>query len=969
MPPLHSVEQLRIWWQQRTHAGVIRLCLALAATAWVGAALLARQGLAWSRAAALFVMLVGALPGVLLVLRMRRQRRDDKAVLHSTVMQTEPELALALLRAAALSQASEADDARGSVTLARLHLQRSFGRIDRAALTVRAERVAWLATGVALLAAVGALVAAASDPLRLVEGANVLLAQDGLAPMTIRWIEREQMVVEPPSYLGLPQARLSFGPTRALPIGSEITVRGRALHPGRDLRLTDGRRSVPFVSDGGQALVARWKVTEDATVRLAAQFGDSRIESPVALRIHALPDYVPHVRLEGAPRRQRLLAAKRIAIHWEATDDHGIDEVSVVLRAGEREQRREVSKPRGGSVSDRGGIDLLSDDPFLARSYLPIEVTVQATDNDTEGGPNIGISAAITLLPPAIGEREVIRFRALRRGRDALALLLAQRLEAPVPTTVSARRYLAQQRAADQQAQRALADASAGRLEELASSVTPLALSGPLAALLLGQAEQLRKALVEASKHPGAASHRRLVERTEQALLAVDSALDALGAQDTRRAAKKLSEVATDALNAMALAGEPVHRQRAQTRLYADVQALREGGGHMQQLGWLGRDLGEIVLNHLARVERAWSAGDPYHARLAMHDLLARLRAPDPSMRSSGGGSGGPGGGGHQHGVEAGGGPGQAEGQPASQAAKQGKEQADAIEQLRQHNAAERDAAQQALDDALTAAERERLQQQLKDVAEQIRQVAKSLPQQASAPESAQADAARARAQAEAAASALERGDSEGAMRRGREAMQSLQAAQSKGAQRPQNSADAQAGRAAQQAAERLGKLLRQAKQAADGAQRRASERAGSTLRSIGGRVGELAKQAQRLRDQSRSGEAPLPQAIADKLGRAAHKMAAASRALKAGEGQRALRLQREAQRLLEMAQPDPPNHDPASAADGDGGAMARDAEVPAEQRSREAAEFRKRVTEGLSKPVPPHLREALRRYTEGLLR
>ena len=44
-------------------------------------------------------------------------------------------------------------------------------------------------------------------------------------------------------------------------------------------------------------------------------------------------------------------------------------------------------------------------------------------------------------------------------------------------------------------------------------------------------------------------------------------------------------------------------------------------------------------------------------------------------------------------------------------------------------------------------------------------------------------------------------------------------------------------------------------------------------------------------------------------------------------------------------------------------------AEAPEESRDERADAFRKRVTDGLGKDAPPHLKEALKKYTEGLLR
>ena len=104
-------------------------------------------------------------------------------------------------------------------------------------------------------------------------------------------------------------------------------------------------------------------------------------------------------------------------------------------------------------------------------------------------------------------------------------------------------------------------------------------------------------------------------------------------------------------------------------------------------------------------------------------------------------------------------------------------------------------------------------------------------------------------------------------------------------------------------------------------------------------------------------------------LQQAADAMDDAQRALQRGKGTKGLEEQRRAQRLLEMSQPESDPNDGGEGQPGDGKEFAREADVPPEQRDRAAEEFRKRVTEGLGRGAPPHLKDAIKRYTEGLLR
>src|ERR1019366_8876146 len=71
---------------------------------------------------------------------------------------------------------------------------------------------------------------------------------------------------------------------------------------------------------------------------------------------------------------------------------------------------------------------------------VPVEVTVEAKDDDPLTGPKWGASAAIVVVPPEVGEPEARRMDALRGLRDALVDALAWRLDNDVPADLSARK-------------------------------------------------------------------------------------------------------------------------------------------------------------------------------------------------------------------------------------------------------------------------------------------------------------------------------------------------------------------------------------------------------------------------------------------------------------------------------------------------------------------------------------------------
>ncbi len=93
----------------------------------------------------------------------------------------------------------------------------------------------------------------------------------------------------------------------------------------------------------------------------------------------------------------------------------------------------------GETKSDRGGQLLRLRDPFLKTSHAPVEVTVEAKDNDPLTGPKWGTSAAMALIPPDVGEPEARRLEALRALRGALVDSLAWRLANGPPVEPAAR--------------------------------------------------------------------------------------------------------------------------------------------------------------------------------------------------------------------------------------------------------------------------------------------------------------------------------------------------------------------------------------------------------------------------------------------------------------------------------------------------------------------------------------------------
>jgi uncharacterized protein DUF4175 len=967
--PAVAITRLQRIWEDEVRPSARRALIALTVGVVFGAAHLARVGSTPARIAAAASVAAILVALVVRTIVLRRRRNDVRRIVRGTIGQADPDLGAATIRALTLVDRTRADDRAGSPALADLHLARLLGRAPAERIAGHAARTGsrWSSAGFALAALCG--IVALSTPLRIVEGLDVLAAKGGVAPLDLVWLESVEMAVVPPEYLHQASSELAPFARTSAPRGSTITVRGRPLHDGRALVLTDGKTDEAFVDDGSGALVARWTLGDTTLLHVAARFGAVRVTQADEQAVISIPDELPTVKVEKAPRTVRILEEPSLPIHYEAVDDHGLREVDLVLRSGKREERRVLSRPVAGATIDRGGYEIRASDPFFKGTFTPVEVTVEARDNDVVSGPKWGKSAAILVILPQVGEPEALRYQALLKARDAVIDLLAFRLDDKVPERVASKST--GWKAADHLALEAEKQAIAVKAvnEALAGTYGGLGLRGRIVPLLRGQLRRLATAMdAETKGGPARAgladNHQKLVEETESALLAIDVGVRTQGVRDTRSVAKRLADVADETAEAAALASSGAESKvPAVARLDAAIEVLGGGATQLLRLGDLGLDLGEIVQNDLRRIARAREANDLLHAELAARDLAARLREPDPSF-SGGGGKGG---------TESGGPPSPGEsGEEASGAAEEGAQAARDLEDLTRDHAAQMDEVEDTLQKAASPEEMAALKEEVKRHAEAIREAVKKLPQQGGDPGSAESSAAAGRAAAESMAGSLERTELHDAVENGKKASQALKDAKQVGDQPNQFSQEQQAGREADRAREALERELGWAEDALEKLRKASSANAKADLEKASKAEQRLAERARDLGKKGESGDRSLPQDMLDRLNDAEQSMHDAEKALQEGDGDRGTRHQKEAQRLLEMArdqEKEPDDSESEGTRDGESKRAAKRTEIPDKNKHKGPEDFRRRVIEGLGGSSDPLLREAVKRYAEGLLK
>jgi hypothetical protein len=921
----------------------------------VAAAHVARHGTGPWRLLGAGLLLAGMGALIFVVSHARRTLADNRRLIAATLLKAEPNVGARALRALTLVERPR--EANGeSPELAQLHFQRVLTQAPADLLDKWAARTSDRARLLLLFVIVAAGAALAFDPARVFEGLDVLIARGGRAPVPMTWLESLRVEAQPPAYLRSDAHSLFPEGVAHEPVGSVIVFQGVPEREGRQLVLLGDGREVPFVSDGAGGVVARWQLARAVSLQVAARFGNVLIPEPETLSIEPVVDQAPTIALEDAPRSVLLKDLQALELRYAVRDDHGIREIALVLRSGGRESRRTLERLDGEGKQHTGAQALSPREPLLRRSFLPVEVTIEARDNDGVAGAKWGVSPAITIVPPGIGEGEAARYAALKEARAALVRAYAQaQRDAEAAAKKDAPRIGADVVRKAQAEQVKVALLPLQRFAE--ATYAGAAVPKPLKAFLLGQARALTRA---------APTRETYLRRLEDVLLAVDAALRATGNHDAEGVAKRLGDVADEVAEGCKLGLEPEKRDASARRLATALPVLAQGADALATLSELGADLGSVAQGELRRINRGLAAQSYVEAELAARHLAARLRRPKPSFSSA-----------SQGGVESGGQGGRGGAKrpgEASQAHQQFQELMRELQQLAEEHAGEISAVESTLDSAERAEQDPNVQREAKERAEALRRAFEALPDYAPGQSKSGQAAALAREHGRAMAESLARLSLKDAKRSADSAKQQMSTAKQRGD-------DSVSPEALERAEQELAKQSAWIDELLHKAHERESERSKEALERSGKREQEMAERAQNISGRGSHGEAALPGEVAQALDRAEGLMREASQELANGHGERALQLQREAQRLLEQGDDDKgdePKDDPKDAppqdpnddkGGKDGPSMRQDAGVPGRDKNEKTEAFRKRVLEGLARDKGGRLGPAVKRYAEGLLK
>jgi hypothetical protein len=404
------------------------VCYALAASAVLALVLpLIGRVLGASRATALAVLGIAGLIFVLLVISavvlgiiVPRRRWGGDPALARWVGGRRREVASDLLSAVELTTAPTRPGAPSPVLVGALVHATTLrlGVVDPATLIEPSEMKRARRWAVIAVVANVALIVIA--PHAVAEGWRSLLSArtapfDGARLSTIPLVGDLEATLRFPAYARRPPLALpsSSGDVRGLP-GTTVTLKARVLVPAQTAELLvepvdRGQTKIVTAKLVNDQLTAELTIDRSARYRFAitSPSGDRAIET-TPRAIEAEPDQAPTVQLMAPADPLDVTTLRQVELAYVIEDDFGITSAELVWEAGKDKGKKPLAIEETTGRAPRGRIQgrLLWD---IAEVQVPsggeVRYWIQAKDNDTIGGPNIGRSRELHLKVTSSRER------------------------------------------------------------------------------------------------------------------------------------------------------------------------------------------------------------------------------------------------------------------------------------------------------------------------------------------------------------------------------------------------------------------------------------------------------------------------------------------------------------------------------------------------------------------------------------
>ena len=237
-----------------------------------------------------------------------------------------------------------------------------------------------------------------------------------------------KVTLYPPHYTGLPDQTFTGGNVRGVK-GSTLSFSATTNKSMAQavIALDDGREvPLKITGDTAQGSVVLFR-SQGYRIRLGDAFGFENL--PIPYEMVAVPDSFPLVELLKPEEDLEVNGDERLALEYRASDDYGIQQITLVAAVGEREERIPVWREELARTLQETFIwDL---DTIRLEEGDIVVYHLEVLDNDTISGPKLVKSRPLSLRLKNLKAEHRQVAEMIRDISDKMVDLLGDHLEAP----------------------------------------------------------------------------------------------------------------------------------------------------------------------------------------------------------------------------------------------------------------------------------------------------------------------------------------------------------------------------------------------------------------------------------------------------------------------------------------------------------------------------------------------------------
>ena len=237
-----------------------------------------------------------------------------------------------------------------------------------------------------------------------------------------------KVTLYPPHYTGLPDQTFTGGNVRGVK-GSTLSFSATTNKSMAQavIALDDGREvPLKITGDTAQGSVVLFR-SQGYRIRLEDPFGFENL--PIPYEMVAVPDSFPLVELLKPEEDLEVNGDERLALEYRASDDYGIQQITLVAAVGEREERIPVWREELARTLQETFIwDL---DTIRLEEGDIVVYHLEVLDNDTISGPKLVKSRPLSLRLKNLKAEHRQVAEMIRDISDKMVDLLGDHLEAP----------------------------------------------------------------------------------------------------------------------------------------------------------------------------------------------------------------------------------------------------------------------------------------------------------------------------------------------------------------------------------------------------------------------------------------------------------------------------------------------------------------------------------------------------------